>query len=205
MTTYGYVRVSDATQHEYRQLIAMSGLKIPPSRIYTDKISGKDFERPAYKALTERLTPGDLVYIKSIDRLGRNYDEIQSQWRILTKERGVDIAVLDMPLLDTRLNKDLMGTFIADLVLQILSFVSHTERDTIKARQREGIAAAKARGVRFGRPIKKPPENFAAIVKQWERGKLTFSESLEQTGLKQATFYNRLRELRATKQKQQAT
>ena len=137
-----------------------------------------------------------MIHILSIDRLGRNYDEIQNQWRILTKERGADIVVIDMPLLDTRLNRDLMGTFIADLVLQILSFVAHSERDAIRSRQAAGIAAAKARGVRFGRPIKKPPENIAALVKQWERGKLNFSEVLEQTGLKQATFYNRLRELR---------
>ncbi len=199
MAVYGYVRVSSADQNEDRQILAMSELKIPAQQIFIDKQSGKDFERPAYKSLMQKLRPGDLLYIKSIDRLGRNYDEIQSQWRILTKERDIDIAVIDMPMLDTRLNKDLMGTFIADLVLQILSFVAHSERDNIKKRQAEGIAAAKAKGVRFGRPIKKPPENFAALVKQWERGKLTISQVLEQTGLKQATFYNRLRELRSRK------
>ena len=135
----------------------------------------------------------------SIDRLGRNYEEIQNQWRILTKDKGADICVLDMPLLDTRLHKDLMGTFISDLVLQILSFCAHSERDSIRKRQTEGIAAARARGVRFGRPIKKPPENFGRLVKQWERGKLLVEEVLEQTGLKEATFYRRLREYRIQK------
>jgi DNA invertase Pin-like site-specific DNA recombinase len=199
MAIYGYVRVSSADQNEERQIIAMGDLQIPAERIYTDKISGKNFDRPAYKSLLEKLNPGDLIYIKSIDRLGRNYDEIQNQWRVITKERGADIAVIDMPLLDTRLNKDLMGTFIADLVLQILSFVAHSERDSIRKRQAEGIAAARARGVRFGRPIKKPPENFPALVRQWERGKLPIAEVLERTGLKEATFYNRLREHRAAK------
>jgi DNA invertase Pin-like site-specific DNA recombinase len=193
--------VSSADQNEDRQTLAMSELDIPPARIFTDKQSGKDFDRPAYRALTKKLRPDDLLYVKSIDRLGRNYDEIQSQWRVLTKERGADIAVIDMPLLDTRLNKDLMGTFIADLVLQILSFVAHSERDNIRKRQAEGIAAAKARGVRFGRPIKSPPENFTALVKQWERGKLPIAEVLERTGLKQATFYNRLREFRRDRRK----
>jgi DNA invertase Pin-like site-specific DNA recombinase len=169
--------------------------------VYVDKQSGKDFDRPAYKALLKRLRPGDLLYIKSIDRLGRNYDEVQNQWRYLTKERGVDIAVIDMQLLDTRLNKDLMGTFIADLVLQILSLVAHSERDSIKKRQAEGIAAARARGVQFGQPVKKPPENFATMVRAWERGKLPFAEVLTQTGLKEATFYRRLRELRLAKRK----
>ncbi|MCL2227591.1 MAG: recombinase family protein [Oscillospiraceae bacterium] len=196
MSTYSYVRVSAADQNEDRQMLSMIRLKIPQEQIFVDKQSGKDFERPAYKALLKRLKPGDLLYISSIDRLGRNYDEIQNQWRILTKERGVDIAVIDMPLLDTRLNKDLMGTFIADLVLQILSFVSAHERDSIKKRQAEGIAAARIRGVRFGRPPKKPPENFADIVRRWERGRLSISEALELTGFKKSTFYNRLREHR---------
>ena len=201
MAIYGYVRVSTAEQNEDRQIIAMNELKIPTEHIYTDKISGKDFERPKYKKLTEKLTAGDLLYIKSIDRLGRNYDEIQTQWRILTKERGIDIAVIDMPLLDTRNGKDLMGTFIADIVLQILSFVAQTERDSIRKRQTEGIAAAKAKGVHLGRPIKKPPENFTEVIKLWERGNITFDNALKQTGLKQATFYNRLRELRSSRKK----
>ena len=201
MTVYGYIRVSTAEQNEDRQTIAMAELKIPAERVYTDKISGRDFDRPAYKALTEKLRSGDLLYIKSIDRLGRNYDEIQNQWRVLTKERGVDIAVIDMPLLDTRLNKDLMGTFIADLVLQILSFVAQNERETIRRRQAEGIKAARLRGVHLGRPVKKPPKNFGECVKLWEGGKLHFSEVLAKTGLKEATFYRRLREYRVAKGK----
>jgi DNA invertase Pin-like site-specific DNA recombinase len=179
----------------------MNELAIPASRLFMDRQSGKNFERPGYKALLKLLKPGDLLYVMSIDRLGRNYDEILKQWRILTKERGIDVAVLDMPPLDTRLNKDLMGTFIADLVLQILSFVAHSERDSIKKRQAEGIAAARARGVRFGRPGKNPPENFAALVRRYERGKLPLADVLAQTGLKEATFYRRLRELRLSKGK----
>ena len=196
MTTYGYVRVSTAEQKEDRQTIAMNEHEIPDDRIYVDKISGKDFDRPAFRALTERLASGDLLYVKSIDRLGRNYDEIQNQWRALTKVRGVDIAVIDMPLLDTRNGKDLMGTFIADIVLQILSFVAQSERETTRKRQAEGIAAAKTRGVRFGRPIIKPPDDFTILVKQWERGEMHISDLLVQTGMKEATFYRRLRELR---------
>ena len=201
MITYGYVRVSSTDQNEDRQLIAMGNLNIPAGRIYTDKLSGKDFERPMYQSLMKRLKSGDLVYIKSIDRLGRNYEEIQNQWRILTKERGIDIAVIDMPLLDTRNGKDLMGTFIADIVLQILSFVAHSERDNIKKRQAEGIAAAKARGVQFGRPAKKSPDNFTALVKQWERGKLPTKDLIKQSGLTETTLYRRLREIQAVKGK----
>ncbi len=196
MTHYAYVRVSSTDQNEDRQIQAMSELKVPTNQMFVDKQSGKDFERPAYKALLKKLKCGDLIYIKSIDRLGRNYEEIQNQWRILTKEYGIDIAVLDMPLLDTRNGKDLMGTFIADLVLQILSFVAHSERENIKKRQAEGIAAAKARGVCFGRPVKKSPNNFSQIVKQWENGKLSLSAVLAKTGLKESTFYRRLRECR---------
>jgi DNA invertase Pin-like site-specific DNA recombinase len=200
MATYGYVRVSSADQNEDRQMIAMSELGIPAAQIFTDKQSGKNFDRPKYRTLMKKLRPGDLIYIKSIDRLGRNYDEIQQQWRVLTKERGIDIAVIDMPLLDTRNGKDLMGTFIADLVLQILSFVAENERENIKKRQAEGIAAAKTRGVRFGRPTKSPPDNFTETICEWERGMRTFEEALERTGLKEATFYNRLRELRAAEE-----
>jgi DNA invertase Pin-like site-specific DNA recombinase len=199
LITYGYARVSSIDQCEDRQIIAMSDLGIPKERIYLDKQSGKDFQRPAYQALVKKVTPGDLIYIKSIDRLGRNYEEIQNEWRILTKERGIDIAVIDMPLLDTRNGRDLMGTFLADVVLQLLAFVAQNERETIKKRQMEGIIAAKARGVRFGRPIKKPPENFAALVKSWERGKLRFEGILEQTGMTKATFYRRLREHRLSR------
>lgn len=201
MAVYGYIRVSSADQNEDRQMIAMSNFQIPVKQIFMDKQSGKDFERPAYKALMKKLRPGDLLYIKSIDRLGRNYAEIQEQWYIITKVRVADIAVIDMPLLDTRNGGDLMGTFIADLVLQILSFVAQNERENIRKRQAEGIAAARARGVRFGRPVKKPPENFADAVQEWEQGKLVFSEVLERTGLKEATFYNRLREYRTAKGK----
>jgi DNA invertase Pin-like site-specific DNA recombinase len=181
----------------------MEKLKIPREQIFIDKQSGKDFERVHYKRLVKKLKSGDLLYIQSIDRLGRNYDEIQEQWRILTKEKKIDIVVIDMPLLDTRNGKDLMGTFIADLVLQILSFVAHSERENIRKRQKEGIAAAKLRGVRFGRPIKKPPENFGELIKQWEKGNLTIKQILEQTELKEATFYRRLREYRLTEKSNQ--
>jgi DNA invertase Pin-like site-specific DNA recombinase len=204
MAIYGYVRVSSADQNTGRQIDAMNGMKIPETQVFSDKQSGKNFERPQYKALLKKLKPGDLVYIQSIDRLGRNYGEIQDQWRILTKERGVEIAVIDMPLLDTRNGKDLVGTFLADIVLQILSFVAHNERENIRKRQSEGIAAAKARGIRFGRPLKKLPENFRELVRTWECDKLTLKEILEQTGLKEATFYRRLRELRLAENGQEA-
>ena len=201
MRIFGYIRVSGADQNEDRQVAAMRGLGIPPGNIYADKQSGKDFARKGYRTLVKRLSPGDLLYILSIDRLGRNYEEIQNQWRILTKERGVDIAVIDMPLLDTRNGRDLMGTFLADVVLQLLAFVAQNERETIRKRQSEGIAAARMRGVRFGRPIKKPPENFAVLVRQWERGKLPLTDILAQTQLKEATFYRRLREHRLSRKK----
>ena len=199
MATFGYARVSSADQNEDRQMIALGEHGIPPERVFIDKQSGKDFERAAWKSLMENLKPSDLLYVKSIDRLGRNYDEIQNQWRILTKERCIDIVVIDMPLLDTRRYKDLMGTFIADLVLAMLSFVAQNERENIRRRQAEGIAAAKARGVRFGRPVKKPPEGFGILVKHWERGRLPLSALLEQTDLKPATFYRRLMEFRAAR------
>jgi len=201
MNTYGYIRVSSKDQYEDRQLISMSELRIPQNNIYIDKQSGKDFERPSYQKLVGLLKTGDLLYIKSIDRLGRNYDEIQNQWRILTKEKGIDIVVLDMELLDTRREKNLLGTFIADIVLQVLSFVAQNEREGIKQRQKEGIVAARTRGVQFGRPIKKPPENFWLLVKMWERGEITFEQILTQTSLKEATFYRRLREYRLTRKK----
>ena len=201
MEIYGYVRVSSADQNEDRQMLAMHEVKIPIENIYVDKQSGKDFNRPAYKTLIEKLKPGDLLYIKSIDRLGRNYDEIQNQWKYLTKGRDIDISVIDMPLLNTSMGKDLMGTFLADIVLQILSFVAQNERENIRKRQKEGIAAARARGVQFGRPIKKSPENFVEAVKLWERGKMPFEEVLTQTGLKEGTFYRRLREYRLSKSK----
>ena len=193
---YGYVRVSSADQNEYRQMIVMKQVGVPEENIFMDKQSGKDFDRPDYKRLVRRLREGDLLYILSIDRLGRNYEEIQNQWRILTKEKEIDIVVIDMPLLDTRQGKDLMGTFIADLVLQILSFVAQSKREKIRERQKQGIAAAKARGVRFGRPEKVPPENFPELVKQWENKKLPLQDLLKECGMSKATFYRRLRELR---------
>ena len=180
MATFGYARVSSADQNEDRQMIALNEQGITSKFVFTDKVSGKDFERPAYRALLEKLKSGDLLYIKSIDRLGRNYGEIQNQWRILTKERCVDIVVIDMPLLDTRRYKDLLGTLIADLVLALLSFVAQHERENIRRRQAEGIEAAKARGVCFGRPIKNLPADFGVLVKQWECGGLSLSALLEQ-------------------------
>ena len=196
MAIYGYVRVSSTDQNEDRQMDALREKEVVLSNIYVDKQSGKDFDRPQYQKLVRKLKSGDLLYILSIDRLGRNYEEIQNQWRILTKEKGVDICVIDMPLLDTRNGKDLMGTFIADLVLQILSFVAQSERENIHKRQAQGIAAAKARGVKFGRPEKPMPEDFPQLVRLWERKELPFSEVLEKCKMSEATFYRRLREYR---------
>ncbi len=169
MNIYGYVRVSSTDQNEERQMIALRKMSISEKNIFMDKQSGKDFERPNYKKMVRKLKAGDLLYILSIDRLGRNYEEIQQQWRVLTKEIGTDICVLDMPLLDTRQGKDLMGTFIADLVLQILSFVAQSERENIRKRQAEGIAAAKAKGVKFGRPEKEIPDDFGQMIDAWEQ------------------------------------
>ena len=198
---YAYVRVSSVDQNEERQLVAMREKQVPEENIYIDKQSGKDFERPQYQRLISRLQSGDLLYLLSIDRLGRNYVEIQNQWRILTKEIGIDICVIDMPLLDTRQHKDLMGTFIADLVLQILSFVSQSERENIRKRQAQGIAAAKARGVHMGRPEKKAPGDFPEIVKAWEKNKITLREAVERSGLGKTTFYRRVREYRLIRDK----
>ena len=170
---YGYVRVSTKDQNEDRQLEAMKQLEILEKNIYVEKISGKDFNRPIYQRLVRKLKPDDLLYIKSIDRLGRNYEEILEQWRVLTKEKKIDIVVLDMPLLDTRRGKDLMGTFLSDIVLQVLSFVAENERSNIKKRQAEGIAVAKAKGVRFGRPPKPLPEEFYKVYEEWKEGKIT--------------------------------
>ena len=203
-TTYGYVRVSSQDQNEDRQLIALREKLVDPKQTFIDKQSGKDFDRPQYKKMLKKLKAGDLLYVLSIDRLGRNYEEIQRQWRLLTKDIGIDICVIDMPLLDTRNGKDLMGTFIADLVLQILSFVAQSERENIKKRQAEGIAAARARGVHLGRPSKETPENFAQIVKDWETGKIMFDEALKRSGLTETTFYRRRRELKGTGGKKHA-
>lgn len=190
---YGYVRVSSTDQNEDRQLMALKKVNIPEKNIYMDKLSGKDFNRPQYKKLVRKLKPGDLLYILSIDRLGRNYEEIQNQWRILTKEIGIDICVLDMPLLDTRNGKDLMGTFIADLVLQILSFVAQSERENIRKRQQEGIAAAKAKGVKFGRPPLPLPENFHEVHQAWRNKKMTLRQAAESCGMPEGTFYGKAR------------
>ena len=196
MNMYGYVRVSSIDQNEDRQMVALREMPIPDKNIFMDKQSGKDFDRPSYKKLMKKLKAGDILYVLSIDRLGRNYKEIQEQWRMLTQEKGIDICVLDMPLLDTRNSKDLMGTFIADLVLQILSFVAQNERENIKKRQAEGIAAAKAKGVKFGRPEKEVPEDFGKLVRTWEQKKIPLSEVLKRCGISESTFYRRLREYR---------
>ena len=201
MKIYGYVRVSSTDQNEDRQMLALRRQNIAEKNIYVDKLSGKDFNRPAYKKLLQKLRAGDLLYILSIDRLGRNYEEIQNQWRLLTKDIGADICVIDMPLLDTRNGKDLMGTFIADLVLQILSFVAQNERENIRKRQAQGIAVAKAKGIKFGRPEIALPENFGELVHEWEKKRLPLSEVLEVCKMSEATFYRKLREYRLLKQK----
>ena len=198
---YGYVRVSTREQNEDRQLIALKLVGVADKNIFIDQQSGKDFNRPQYKKLLRKLKKDDLLYIKSIDRLGRNYEEILQQWRVLIKEKCIDIVVLDMPLLDTRRGKDLMGTFLSDIVLQVLSFVAENERTNIRQRQAEGIAAAKAKGIKFGRPEKEVPEDFEKIVRAWERKQITFDEVLKQCDMSEATFYRRLREYRMTRSK----
>ena len=190
-TIYGYIRVSTREQNEDRQRLALAALPVPEENIYMDKQSGKDFERPQYRRLVRRLRRDDLLYVKSIDRLGRNYSEILEQWRMLTKEKGVDIAVLDMPLLDTRRGKDLMGTFLSDIVLQVLSFVAENERDNIRQRQAEGIAAAKARGVRFGRPPRPLPDNFHMLHQAWRGQKITLRQAARACGMPTGTFYSK--------------
>ena len=197
--TYGYIRVSSTDQNEDRQKIAMDAKSVPRKNIFMDKQSGKDFERPQYRRLVRKLKRGDLLYLLSIDRLGRNYKEVQEQWRILTKDKGVDICVIDMPLLYTRTAKHIMGTLIADLVLQNLSFVAENERANIKKRQAQGIAAAKARGVRFGRPEKPVPKNFVDIVRQWERHEISTPEALRLCDMSRPTFYRKIRENEETK------
>lgn len=185
---YGYVRVSSREQNEDRQMIAMDERNVPKKNIFMDKQSGKDFERPQYQRLLERLGENDLLYIKSIDRLGRNYEEIIEQWRIITKVKRADIVVIDMPLLDTRKGKDLMGTFLSDIVLQVLSFVAENERENIRQRQAEGIAAAKARGVKFGRPSRPLPDNFHDVYQRWKAGKLTNEKAARECGMPTASF-----------------
>lgn len=191
---FGYVRVSSVEQNEDRQLIALENVGVAKRNIFIDKQSGKNFERPKYKRLVKKLKPGDLLYIQSIDRLGRNYIEIQEQWRFLTKDKGVDIVVLDMPLLDTRSGKDLLGTFIADLVLQILSFVAQTEREHIRERQAQGIAAAKDRGVKFGRPAKELPANFYSVLEKWQRQELSGREAARECNMPLTTFLKKAKQ-----------
>ena len=190
---YGYARVSSATQNEDRQMLAMAQMQVPEENIYVDKQSGKDFERPQYKKLLRKLNEGAILYVKSIDRLGRNYTEIQEQWRIISKEKKADIVVIDMPLLDTRRGKDLLGTFLSDIVLQVLSFVAENERSNIRQRQAEGIAAAKARGVRFGRPQIPMPDNFYEVCRRWKEKELSLQEAARLCGMSKTTFYDRTR------------
>lgn len=185
---YGYIRVSSRNQNEDRQLIALKEIGVADRNIYLDKQSGKDFDRPQYKKLLRKMKKDDLLYIKSIDRLGRNYEEIQQQWRLLTKEKGIDIVALDMPLLDTRRGKDLMGTFLSDIVLQVLSFVAENERINIRQRQAEGIAAAKAKGIRFGRPPQPLPENFHSAYQRWKQGDITGTAAAKECGIPLSTF-----------------
>jgi len=203
LSDYGYVRVSTQEQNEDRQIISMTEQGVPMKNIYIDKKSGKDFERKAYGALLRRLRPGDCIILHSLDRLGRDYAAILEQWQFITKEKGADIVVLDMPLLDTReKDRDLTGRLISDIILQLLSYCSQKERENIRKRQAEGIAAAKARGVIFGRPTKEAPDNFGVLVRQWEHKQLSFDEVLAQCGgMSQATFYNRLRDHRLAQAK----
>lgn len=192
---YGYVRVSTREQNEDRQIIALNERKVPKKNIYIDKQSGKDFERPMYHRMLKKLRQDDLIYVKSIDRLGRNYEEILEQWRILTKEKKVDIVVLDMELLDTRRGKDLMGTFLSDIVLQVLSFVAENERKNIRQRQKEGIEAARLRGVQFGRPKRQVPDNFEQICCRWKNGEIIGKEAAQLCDMPLTTFYGRARKL----------
>jgi len=186
--TYGYIRVSSREQNEARQVVALHDFGITDECIFLDKQSGKDFNRPAYQRLIGMLRTGDVLVVKSIDRLGRNYEEILEQWRLITKEKGAAIVVLDMPLLDTRSNRDLTGTLIADIVLQLLSYVAETERAFIKQRQREGIDAAKSRGVRFGPPTREQPEGFEELAEEWRRGKISAREAGRRLGVPHTTF-----------------
>lgn len=194
--TYGYARVSSREQNESRQLAALDEMNVPRNNIFVDKQSGKDFNRPRYQQLLKKLRTDDLLYIKSIDRLGRDYREILEQWRILTKDKKIDIVVLDMPLLDTRRGKDLMGTFLSDIVLQLLSFVAENERENIRQRQKEGIEAAKQRGVRFGRPTQPLPEDFKHIYKKWMAKEITGVEAAKQCKVARSTFYRWVEKMR---------
>ena len=186
--TYGYIRVSSKEQNTDRQRIALCQFGVADGDIFTDRQSGKDFDRPAYRRMVRRMRPGDVLAVKSIDRLGRNYEEILEQWRLLTKEKKVGVVVLDMPLLDTRQGRDLTGTLIADIVLQLLSYVAQTERELIRQRQAEGIAAAKARGVQFGRPPKQLPDNYGDVLREWEAGRISARSAGASLGVSHKTF-----------------
>ena len=194
MSTYGYVRVSSQDQNEDRQMIAMREFGVQNRMIYLDKQSGKDFNRPRYQEMVSKFRAGDLLCIKSIDRLGRNYREVQEEWRILTKEKGIDIVVLDMPILDTRQNKDVLDIYLADSVLNLLSLISQMERDNIHQRQAEGIAAARARGVHLGRPLKTPPSDLAYTIACWKKGDLKLKDAIAKSGVCRSTFFRFLKE-----------
>ncbi|MBQ9049094.1 MAG: recombinase family protein [Lachnospiraceae bacterium] len=194
MKIYGYIRVSAGDQNEDRQLIAMKNAQVPRNNIFLDKQSGCNFDRPMYRKMVKKLKRDDLIYIKSIDRLGRNYREVVEQWQYLTRVKGVDIVVIEMPLLDTRRGKDLMGTFLSDIVLQVLSFVAENERTNIRSRQREGIKAAREKGIKFGRPKKKMPEDFPIICEKWKRKEIATPMAASMCGVSRSTFYERVRE-----------
>ncbi len=193
-TTYGYIRISTKDQNEDRQRIALLEAGVIAKNIILDKRSGKDFDRPGYRCLCKKIKPGDVLFIKSIDRLGRNYNEILEQWRYLTKEKKISIVVLDMPLLDTRKGRDLTGELIADIVLQLLSYVAQTEREFIHQRQAEGIAAAKARGQKFGRPPLPVPDNFYEVHKAWRGKKISLKEAARKCNMPEGTFYGKARQ-----------
>lgn len=196
---YGYIRISTREQNEDRQKNALLEIGVPEKQIYMDKLSGKDFERPEFKKLLKKLDSNSVLYVKSIDRLGRNYSDLNEQWRIITKEKGADIVVIDMPILDTRHEKDLLGTFISDIVLTLLSYVSENERINIRQRQAEGIAAAKARGVKFGRPSVSLPDNFYKVYKQWKEKQLTLKQAAKACNLAESTFFDKARKLEKKK------
>ncbi len=198
MKVYGYMRVSTREQNEDRQRIALLEMGVPQQNIYMDKQSGKDFERPQYKKLLRKLDSDTVLFVKSIDRLGRNYADLNEQWRVITKEKGADIVVIDMPLLDTRREKNLLGTFISDLVLTLLSYVAENERMNIRQRQVEGIAAAKARGVKFGRPPLPIPDNFHKAHKDWRSGEISMKEAARQCNMPSQTFYEKARKYEKT-------
>lgn len=188
---FGYMRVSTREQNEDRQRVALLEMGVPEKNIYMDKLSGKDFNRPQYKKMLKKLDKNTVLFVKSIDRLGRNYADLNEQWRIITKEKGADIVVIDMPILDTRREKGLLGTFISDIVLALLSYVSENERVNIKQRQAEGIAAAKARGVKFGRPPQPLPDNFYGVYQQWKAKRLTLKQAADACGMAETTFFDK--------------